>query len=356
MRASYRSASLLCVCGLLVAVSFGARAETPPPVIRIGAPAVTGTEQGIFGVTGVARARQALEEEFKAEGVRFEFPGFKGGGPAVGQALANGQIDFAGNGDLISIIGKSSGIQSKLILPSGKLENAYLLVPPNSPIKSVQDLHGKRVAFFKGNYIHLQVLRILAANNMAEKDIKAINLGYATAAAALVAGDIDALFGGSETLNLRDRGAAKIIYTTHGQPARQTAQAGILVREAFANQYPETTARYVKAMVKTAYWASQEANRDAVYKIWAKGHRTYPQLKEDYGDRPLSDRLSPLLDPFFVAQYKDTQELAGKLGLLRGPAFSIDQWFDARYLDAALKELKLEHYWVPLDVNGKRIW
>ncbi len=254
----------------------------------------------------------------------------------------------------LSIIGRSSGMRTRLILPANKMENAYLVVRTNSPIRSVQDLRDKKVAFFKGNYIHLQVIRILAAHGMTEKDIHSINLDHSTAAAALVAGDVNAVFGGSEVLNLRDLGSARIVYSTHGQPPRQTAQAGILVREAFSEKYPETTARFVKVLVKAAYWGSIPDHRDDVYTIWTSSYRTYPQLKEDYGDRPLSDRLSPLLDPFFVAQYKDTQNLAESLGLLRGSKFDIEKWFDARYLNAALKELKLEHYWIALDADGKR--
>lgn len=77
------------------------RAEIPPAVIRIGAPAYSGSIQTVWGAVGIARAHQLLEQEFSKDGVRFEFPGFKGGGPAVGQALANDQIDFSGNGDFI---------------------------------------------------------------------------------------------------------------------------------------------------------------------------------------------------------------------------------------------------------------
>lgn len=344
-------------CWMLALLLIGGAAfaaEEKPEVIRIGAPAITGNVQGVWGATGVARAKGYFEEEFAQDGIRVEFPGFKGGGPMVGQALANGQIDFAGNGDMISLIGKSSGIKSKLITAGSRLENAYLLVRPDSPIKSIEDLRGKKIAYFKGNYIQLQVIRILANAGMTEKDIRNVSLLGAPATNALLNGNIDAIFSGSESLESQDKGLTKVIYSTRGGSARLTAQAGLLVSEDFAERYPRITERVVKVLVRAARWASDEANREEVFAIWAKGGRSPETLRADYEGRPLADRLSPLLDPFFVAQYEDTQKLVGELGLLRGGPVDIDQWFDRRYLDAALKELDLENYWVPLDADGKR--
>ena len=339
---------------IVLLVGAAAHAEEKPQVIRLGAPALHGDTQGVWGATGVARARGMFEEEFAKDGITFQFPGFKGGGPMVGQALANGQIDFAGNGDMISIIGRSSGIKSRLLIPGSRLENAYLLVAPDSPIKSVSDLRGKKVAYFKGNYIQLQVIRILASQGMSEKDIRNVSLLGAAATNALRSGNIDAIFAGAESLESQSKGLTNVIYSTQGGSARLTAQSGILVREDFAQRYPEITRRVVKVLVKAAHWASDPANKDQLFAIWAKGGRSLATLEQDYSGRPIADRVSPLLDPFYVTQYQDTQKLVGELGLLRGAEFDVEQWFDPQPLQAALKELGLEHYWVPLDANGQR--
>lgn len=338
----------------LVLLASTAHAEDAPSVIRLGAPALQGDTQGVWGATGVARAKGWFEEEFAKDGIRFEFPGFKGGGPMVGQALANGQIDFAGNGDMISLIGRSSGIKSRLLIPGSRLENAYLLVAPGSAIHSVKDLRGKKVAYFKGNYIQLQVIRILATEGMTEQDIRNVSLVGAAATHALLSGNVDAIFAGAESLESQDKGLTQVVYSTQGKPARLTAQSGILVREDFAQRYPDITRRVVKVLVKAAHWASEPANKDELFAIWAKGGRSLQTLEQDYAGRPIADRVSPLLDPFFVAQYQDTEHLVDTLGLLRGGTFDVQQWFAPRYLDAALKELGLEHYWVPLGADGQR--
>ncbi len=334
--------------------SIPADAETPPSVIRFGAPSGFAKSTLVGGIiVGVANYKGWLAEEFRNDKVKLEFPTFKGGAPMVGQALANGQLDFAVQGDLMSVIGRSAGLKTRLILPSVKQANAYLAVPVNSDIKSVNDLRGKRVAYFKGNYIHLQVIRILAEHGMTEKDIRSIYLDPASSAPALASGDVDALFGASDMLGLRDKGLAKIVYSTRGSPWL-TAQSGFLVRQEFAEKYPETTARVVKIIVKTAHWMSDPANRQQVFDLWTSDRALRENTEEDYGKgRPLDDKVSPLMDPFYVSRYKATVEDAERLGLLRGAPFDVNQWFDRTYLNAALKELKLENYWHPLNAQGK---
>ncbi|WP_437883823.1 ABC transporter substrate-binding protein [Pseudomonas sp. LRF_L74] len=344
---------LLTLSGLGHAVQ--ADEQERPDTIRIGAPALSGDTQGVWGAMGVARAKGWFEDEFAKDGISVEFPGFKGGGPMVGQALANGQIDFAGNGDMISLIGRASGIKSRLILPTGKMENAYLLVRPDSNIRSVQDLRGKKVAYFKGNYIQLQVIRILASEGLSERDIRNVSLRGAAAASALLNGKIDAIFGGSDSLEGVTRGILREVYSTQGKSLAQTAQSGLLVREDFAERHPELTQRVVNVLVRAADWASEPGNRDEVLAIWAKGGKSVAALEHNYSDRPLADRLSPLLDPFYVGRYADTQRLVGELGLLRGQPEPVEQWFDRHYLDAALKQFGLEDRWAPLDTNGEKV-
>jgi len=332
-----------------------ALAETPPSTIRFGSPAGYVRSNLVGGViVGVANYKGWLEEEFRNDKVKLEFPTFKGGAPMVGQALANDQLDFAAQGDLMSVIGRSAGLKTRLVLPSVKQANAYLAVPVKSGINSIADLRGKRVAYFKGNYIHLQVIRILAAHGMTEKDLRAISLDPAAAGPALAGGDVDAVFGAADMLALRDKGLARIVYSTRGQPLL-TAQSGLLVRQDFAERYPETTARIVKVIVRTAHWMSEPANRATVFGLWTADRMLRNNAEEDYGtQRPLADKVSPLMDPFYVSRYQATQQQAGSLGLLRGAPFDIEAWIDRRYLNAALKSLGLEQYWQPLDADGKR--
>jgi len=329
-----------------------AMAETPPKEIRLGGPALgtAGKDYWGWGLLGIAHANGLFQEEFKNDDTTFKFIGLNTV-PMVGEALASNQLDFAGQGDLISLIGRSAGVKTRYILPVSKFSNAYLAVKAGSPIKSVADLKGKRVAYMKGNYIHLQVIRILAANGLSERDVRQVSLDQATSSTALGTGDVDAVFGGAELLLLRNSGLAQIVYTTRDRDTNATAQTGLIARDDFASRYPETTARIVKVLVRAAQWGSDPANKEAILGPWWS-FRLQDAIKEDTADRPWNQRASPLFDAFLVAQYHDTYRLAKELKLLRGKDFDLDQWMDHSFLDKALKDLKLEHYWPQLDPYG----
>jgi sulfonate transport system substrate-binding protein len=318
-----------------------------PAVIRVGiAQPAYGNPPSIAGSSiAIAHATAAIEQEFKPDNIKIEWYFFKGAGPAVNEALSNRQLDFAYQGDLPSIIGKAAGLKTRLILATSVRINTYLAVPPGSPIRSVKDLRGKRVAIFKGTNGQLPIDRLLAAHGLSEKDLKVVNLDTATAQAALTTRDIDAVFGSYELLKLRDKGVARIAYTSKGDSPVFTRQSHMLVTDDFATRYPEQTRRFVKAMVKTARWSSDEANRDEVFRIWTRpGTVKLEHWKEDYEGQSLRVRLSPLFDPFLTDRYKDAVEHAYQFRLIRNK-FDVDKWIDRSFLDASLKELKLDSYW-----------
>lgn len=342
--------AVLAAVALALPAFKGTRAPEAVHTIRIGAPVVAGSTktQTYFGSVGVARTKHLFEREFEKDGVKVEFVGFPNG-PMVAQALANNQIDFAGHGDMISIIARAGGAKTRLILPSQRFANAYLVVPPGSSIRSVEDLRGKRVAYTKGNYIHLQTMRILEEHGLKESDIRSVNLAPAAVAAAVQAGQVDAAFANSDILLLVEKGLAKVAYSTRGRPDLG-GRSGFIVREQFAQDNPDLTTRVVKVLVQASRYASDDQRREEVLGIWATGRSIGP-LREENAGVPMAEIVSPLLDPFYVEGYRRTQADVENLGLLRGEPFDIAQWFDPTYLNRALKALGLEHYWTPQPVD-----
>ncbi|MDB5925816.1 MAG: nitrate transporter substrate-binding protein [Betaproteobacteria bacterium] len=344
---------ILLILSVLVPALHAAAAELPP-VIRFGvAQPATGNPPSFSGSSvAIAHAKGWIEDEFKGSPVKIEWLFFKGAGPAVNEALSNRQLDFAFQGDLPAIVAKAAGLKTKLILATGVRANIYLAVPPDSTIRSVEDLRGKRVSIFKGTNSQLPINRVLEAHGLSEKDVRAINLDNATALAALSTRDLDGAFGGIDLLRLREKGAAKIAYTSKGGSPVFTRQSHVLVTEAFAERYPEATQRVVNAIVRTAKWASDEANREEVLRLWARAGTPYEHWVEDYAGEPLKVRINPQFDPFLTARYKDAVEQAYKFKLTRAK-FDAEKWIDRRFLDAALKNFKLEGFWPVFDANGK---
>ncbi|MEC5397777.1 ABC transporter substrate-binding protein [Uliginosibacterium sp. H1] len=351
-----RLAAALGLVTTLAATALPAAAEAPPAEIRFAfaSPKVGSPPQYTLGSAGIAFTKGWFEEEFKNDKTKIEFFFFKGAGPAVNEAFTNKQIDFAAHGDLPSVIGRAAGLKTRLLFANNHRNNIYLAVPPNSTLKSVKELKGKKVSFFKGTNSQTPINRLLRANGLTERDIRVVNLDTASGKAALLNGDIDALFGSIDLLTLRDEGKLKILYTSNGDSPIYTRQAHIHVDDEFATKYPETTKRIVKVLVKAAHWGSLPENRAEVLKLWAiPGVYTVGILEEDYGP-DLKDRFSPYFDPFLVGRYKDVVKDALEYKLTR-KTFDVEPWVDRSFLNAVLKEEKLEGFWVPLDVNGKPI-
>lgn len=338
----------------LLATALAASAQAAPDTIRIGVATAGGGDPVTWGGSpgGVARANNWLEEEFKASGIKVEWLFFKGAGPAVNEALSNKQIDFAYQGDLPSIVGRSNGLKTKVLLVSGARNNLYLVTPTQSNIQSIKDLKGRTVSIFRGTNGHLVAINVLAAEGLAERDIKGVNLDTGSAQAALVSNGVDAAFGGYEWFKVRDQGLAKVVYSTQGRDPALTRQAALLVRSEFEQANPAEVQRVVDVFVRAAHWSSEEKNRDELFRIWARSGTPVASWTAEFDKQPLAQRNSPLADDFIVARYKAVVGDALKLKLIRREV-TVDDWFDTRYLKAALKKQGLEGYWSAFDAKGR---
>ena len=324
-----------------------------PAVVRFGVstagigdpPRVAG------GWLSVAQTKGYVEEALKQDNIRVEWTFFKGQGPAVNEALSNNQLDFTTLGDLPSIIGRSVGIKTRLVLVTNARSSAYVAVRPGAAERSVKDLRGKRVAFHKGTATQLVANRIFEQNGLTERDFKVINLEPASTLAAFASGDIDGIFGSLNLVTMQDKGLARVIYDTRDN-AKATSGGHILVREAFGDAHPALTQRVVTALVRAAHWASLDTNRAEVIRLWASaGSISAATYEAEYRGIPLAHRLSPRFDPFVVASDRQAVEDAYRYKLIRRK-FDVDSWIDRRYADQAVKSLGLEGFWPSFDPAG----
>lgn len=339
----------------LLLFTLGSQAQAAnPPVIRIGvATGGVGTPPRTGSSTnGIVNAQGLLEKEFEKDGIKVEWIFFKGAGPAVNEALVNKQLDLVWQGDLPSVVHRAGGVKTKIILGSGVRNGLYLGVPADSSITKLEDLRGKRVAVFKGTNLHLAALRALAAHGLKESDVKLINLDTAAAQAALTTRDIDAAFSYVNLFALRDKGVAKVVWSAAQDSYRFTRQTVLLVTDEFASKHAPLVQRVVDVSVRTARAYSDESRRAELFAEWGKTEFPAQVWREDFIGQPLRVRLSPLLDPFLVARYKEAADESFKLKLIRNKP-EIDSWFDRSYLNAALKAQKLEGYWPEYAADGE---
>jgi sulfonate transport system substrate-binding protein len=351
----YWSLIQLLLVTLGVMLGSGTALADKPSVIRIAYPGVGVGNRPFVGGDSAATThlKGLLDEEFKADGIKVTWTLLRGAGPAVNELYANGLLDFSALGDLPFIVGQASGLKRKVLLAAGVRQNTYLAVPADSSIQSVKDLKGKKVAIFKGTNIQLAIGKILEANGLTEKDVRAINMDVATAKAALITKDVDAAFGNNDLIALRDQGTAKIVFKTDGDP-RFMKHSTWIGTEAFINKYPDITARVVKTVILAAKWVSDnEATPTPVFQLWTKSGTPFSNYKEDYvGNQSLKVRASPLIDDYVVSQYQSKIQDSKRYGLIK-ETFDFKSTVDDRFLKQALKDLNLENYWKPVDAAGK---
>lgn len=330
-----------------------ARAQSAK-VIRIGAPdfGTGGKSSSGGGLLTIVQQNRWLEEEFARDGIRIEWHFFRGSGPAVAEALSSRQLDIVSLGDLASVLHKSRGLPTRLLVPTGRDVNSYLATAPDSPIRTVADLKGRKVAVLKGTAYQRPFDNLLASAGLSEKDVKVINMDWPSSKAAVVAGQIDATFGGSDLFLLKDKGV-DIALSTRGRGPGFTISSGVLGTEEFVQGNPQLTQRLVRQLVRAAQWASQESSREAQARLFAE-HSGSPETvyRADLEGENLAARYSPLVDEDFVANYQGVLDDGLRLGLVR-QGYDVRAWFEPSFVQQALKDLKLEKQWKARDAQGK---
>jgi hypothetical protein len=199
------------LAGLGTVLATASRGRTGDPVtIRFGFANVGVDNRQFSGgnFLAVAHADHYIDNELKdLPGVKVEYTFFKGAGPAVNEAFANDQLDFASQGDLPQIIARANGLKTCQLAAGGAHAPLCLAVPPDSDIHTIKDLKGRKVALFRGTNYHLAAVKVLAANGMTERDFQGINMDEASANAALATRNVRPLaFMASDAA---DRGGAR---------------------------------------------------------------------------------------------------------------------------------------------------
>ena len=322
-----------------------------PKEIRIAFSSAGASGRPLAGGSSLATAHlhAALEEEFKNDGIKIKWYFNVGAGPATNEQFANKLIDFASLGDLPLIVGRSTGLKHKLILGLGRFGETVFVVPANSEAKTLADLKGKKIGVTKGTSGQLTLYRVLERNGFTERDFKLVSLDAATLKAAIATGDIDGAI--IKPYDLVSRGVAKILFKIPRDP-KITSVSNFWVSEEFEKQYPDVVQRIVTTVVKEAKYSSEEKNRTELMQLWSRqATDTYLDYVETWKNDKLRERNSPLLDEYYLASIQKAIDETKRFKLIRHDV-SLDGWIEPKYLNHALKELKLEHYWDEYDKDG----
>ncbi|MFM0045182.1 ABC transporter substrate-binding protein [Paraburkholderia sediminicola] len=326
-----------------------ARADDAPKVVRIAVVAYSnGGKTQYAGASALIDADKSLEQALAARHIKLQWVPVSTAavGTLVNEAFTNHSIDFAGYGDLPSVVVNASGTRTRLIVPGGVGSNTYLVVPANSTAKSIVDLKGKRIALNRGRPWEVTFGKLLAANGLKLSDFKIYNLDPQAGAAAVAAGRVDGFFTLSDAYPLVDKQVGKIIWSTKEAPDAWKMRAELWASDDFVRQYPDITQLVATAYVRAAYWISQPQNRDAYIKILSASGQPENVVRREYDDEklPWKDQWTPLFTPSLSAHYRDVSAYSQQAKLTSG-GVDVNSLLAPQFVNNALKELKLERYW-----------
>ncbi len=170
---------------VLAAFFLGAAPVAAEPVtLRIGVQK--------YGTLIIARELRALEKKFAGAGVAIEWDEFPGG-PQMLEALGAGRLDFGTMGEAPPVFSQAAGapilyVGNEPAVPQGEA----ILVAKESPIRTLADLEGKRIALNKGSNVHYLLVQALAKGGVDLANVTPVYLAPADGRAAFERGAVDA--------------------------------------------------------------------------------------------------------------------------------------------------------------------
>lgn len=138
------------------------------------------------------KAHGTLEKKLAPLNVEVKWLEFAAG-PQLLEGLNLGSIDFGYVGEVPPVFALAAGaplVYTAYELPTPEAEG--ILVSKDSPIRTVADLKGKKIAFNKGSDVHWLVVKALADAGLKYSDVQPAYLAPADARAAFQNGAIDA--------------------------------------------------------------------------------------------------------------------------------------------------------------------
>src|ERR1700721_3778318 len=175
---------LLVLAFLLTTLGPPAVAQNSDNVLRIG--------YQKYGTLVLLKARGSLEKRLAPLHVEVKWTEFPAG-PQLLEGLNVGSIDFGTVGEAPPIFAQAAGADLIYVgnEPTASAAEA-IVVPSNSPIKTLSELRGKKIALNKGSNVHYLLVKLREKGGVKYSEIDPIYLTPADARAAFERGSVDA--------------------------------------------------------------------------------------------------------------------------------------------------------------------
>ena len=266
-----------------------------------------------YGTMNILKALGSLEKRLESEEWTAEWTEFPGG-PQLLEAMNVGSIDIGHTGEAPPVFAQAAGAPLVYLAhepPSPKSE--AILVPQDSPVQSVADLKGKKVALNKGSNVHYLLVRLLEESGVSYEDIETVYLPPADARVAFEQGSVDAwviwdpFFAAVQTA-----ANARILADGEGVVSNHEFY---LASRSFAEGYPEIINILLNELNKADEWASSN-QKEVAEQLSLQLGIDVPSLelasgRREYGIQPISEDV--------IAEQQKIADTFAQLGLIPEP-------------------------------------
>jgi sulfonate transport system substrate-binding protein len=280
-------------------------AEDKPTEIRIG------TQKG--GFFPAVRQRHTVEDAFRPLGIEVKWIDFQFGPPLL-EAINVGAVDFGFVGDSPPIFAQAGGARIRYVAAVKSDGNTQAItVPQDSPIKTLADLKGKRIAFGKGSSAHNLLVASLEKAGLGWSDITPASLAPADATAAFIKGSVDAWSIWDPYLALAElKEKARVIAFDKDV---HKPNAFYIAGSDFVEKYPSLVARLNAVFASEGRWA--DTHHEEVAKAQADATGVDIEAIRRFVDRS-NYRVVPVDDEVIKSQQIVADRFA-RLGLIPKP-------------------------------------
>ncbi|WP_310604097.1 ABC transporter substrate-binding protein [Anaerosporobacter sp.] len=279
----------------------------------------------------IAKYQKYLEEELNTIGYAVEYVGLANG-PAVNEALAANEIDFASYGDLPALVLKSNDIDAKVIATSANISNMGIVVQPDSDIKTVKDLEGKKVICTKGTVLQKYLYQIAADNDLDLDKVEIINAG-ADGNALFTCKEADAFVTTDFEIQLLKENKVAEILVDSRDDASYATQLLFVGRTKYMDENPEVPVAILKALTRAYEFA--KSNPSEVYPALKCSAASDEVIKAIYDfDDEKFEYLNPEITAESLSKLEDLNVFLKNNGFIANDV-DLEQYVDSSYYEKA---------------------
>lgn len=340
----FRSIGLICLCILSVLLIMTDVTQAKTLRVSIGHQSMcTDTYTAGIVVKELKLLEKYLPKDGKYADIEFDvrWSDYSSGGPITNQMLAN-KLDFGVMGDYPLIVNgakfqATESLRTKYIAGTGynlKGSGNAIVVPVKSDVYTLEGLKGKGISTPVGSAAWGMLLKAMQDAKITTQDYVLKNQSPAVGAANIAVGKIDAHSDFCPWSELMEfRGTGRKIYD--GSETGVPYLHGVVVRQDFADAYPEVAVAFLKAVYEAGDWIRD--NPTNAVELMEKWTGVEKEVLYIYFSKGGHLTLDPTIKPAWVEALKFDHQVLMKEKAI--PPLDFSAWITETYIKAAYADM-----------------